>query len=302
MPTNSSFFKSFFFGNYFYGICAVALCIEASLQQYVPLNSFAFYAMIFCGTIVFYTKAYITDTVLDHHNKRSVWYVQHKQWVYYSQLFFSALLIVFAFAEWKDDWKLLLQLNSMQWQLILIFPVVAFLYYGLPAISTFNLRNTGWLKPFVIGFVWAGMANIYPVLVYHIHTHTPYDFTIVSLLLFIKNFMYISLLGIMFDIKDYAADHNQQLKTFVVQSGLRKTIFFIIIPLSIIGLGTFWIYAFVRHFPALRILINTIPFILLIIATYSMHRRKSILYYLAIIDGLMLIKACCGSIGILLIK
>jgi hypothetical protein len=33
-----------------------------------------------------------------------------------------------------------------------------------------------------------------------------------------------------------------------------------------------------------------------------MHRRKSILYYLAIIDGLMLAKAVCGIIGISLIK
>jgi hypothetical protein len=33
-----------------------------------------------------------------------------------------------------------------------------------------------------------------------------------------------------------------------------------------------------------------------------MQRRKSILYYLAVIDGLMLIKAACGIIGVLLFK
>jgi hypothetical protein len=69
-----------------------------------------------------------------------------------------------------------------------------------------------------------------------------------------------------------------------------------------VGLGTFIMYAMLRDFPLLRILINTIPFILLIIVAYSMHRRKSILYYLAIIDGLMLAKAVCGTIGISLIK
>lgn len=114
--------------------------------------------------------------------------------------------------------------------------------------------------------------------------------------------MYITMLCIMFDIKDYAADHNHHLKTFVVRLGLRKTIFYILIPLTIIGLGTFIVYAVLRDFPVLRILINTIPFILLIIVAYSMHRRKSILYYLAIIDGLMLAKAICGIIGMTLIK
>ncbi|MGL1386138.1 hypothetical protein ACSTJO_00160, partial [Vibrio parahaemolyticus] len=55
--------------------------------------------------------------------------------------------------------------------------------------------------------------------------------------------------------------------------------------------------AYSRGFHASRIIFNTIPFILLIIVAWSMHRRKSILYYLAVIDGLMLIKALCGIAG-----
>jgi 4-hydroxybenzoate polyprenyltransferase len=112
--------------------------------------------------------------------------------------------------------------------------------------------------------------------------------------------MFISVLGIMFDIKDYAADHNRQLKTFVVHLGLRKTIFYILLPLCGIGLGTFLFYAFAHHFLLLRIVFNTIPFILLIFVAYSMSKRKSILYYLAVIDGLMLVKAICGSLGMIL--
>jgi hypothetical protein len=37
-----------------------------------------------------------------------------------------------------------------------------------------------------------------------------------------------------------------------------------------------------------------IPFVALIAVAYSMHRRKSIFYYLIVIDGLMLVKALCG--------
>ena len=101
----------------------------------------------------------------------------------------------------------------------------------------------------------------------------------------------------MFDIKDYAMDHNKHLKTFVVKVGLRHTIFFILMPLCILGLGTFLTYGFTHHFSMMKILLNMVPFILLIIVAFSMKQRRPILYYLIIIDGLMLVKAVCGSIA-----
>ena len=104
----------------------------------------------------------------------------------------------------------------------------------------------------------------------------------------------VSILCIIFDIKDYATDYNHQLKTFVVSFGLRKTIFYILIPLTIIGFGSFLAVAFVKHFAITRVLLNAIPFVLLLIVAYSLHKRKSIFYYLTIIDGLMFAKALCG--------
>ena len=295
------------FGNYFYGICAVGLSIEASLQQHTPLNSIAYYLLVFAATVLYYTHAYIAEpsaNAAHSANKRSAWYVRNRQLINGSQLFLTAGFIAIALYWINTHWQHLQHMNWLHWVLLILFPLAAALYYGssAPASSTYNLRNKGWLKPFVIGFVWAGAVTVYPLLFGSIEDNRPYLRDYANILLFIKNVMYISMLCIMFDIKDYAADHNKLLKTFVVQIGLRKTIFYILIPLSAIGLGTFIGYAILHHFPLLRILINTIPFILLIIVAYSMHRRKSILYYLAIIDGLMLVKAICGIIGMTLIK
>src|SRR5207244_4832441 len=97
---------------------------------------------------------------------------------------------------------------------------------------------------------------------------------IIGVLLFIKNFMFVTVLCIMFDIKDYAADHNLQLKTFVVKAGLRKTIFLILIPLSLLGLSSFILFGVIRHFSILKILLNVIPFLFLIMVAYSIHRIK----------------------------
>lgn len=301
MRFSKSFIQTIFFGNFFYGICAVALSVEASVQQSYPLNTLLYYVFLFASTTAYYNKAYISETTADTKNKRSLWYLTHRENIITTQALLTLIIIISVFFLAKGIWLNLLHMPFVQWLLLLIFPFVAAMYYGIIS-PKYNLRNTGWMKPFVIGFVWAGVVNIYPILFRSIKYNQSYDINFFGVVLFIKNFMYITVLCIMFDIKDYASDHNQQLKTFVVRVGLRKTIFYIMLPLCIIGFGTFLVYTVSHHFPAIRIIINSLPFILLIIVAYSMYRRKSILYYLAIIDGLMLVKAICGITGMLFIK
>jgi 4-hydroxybenzoate polyprenyltransferase len=285
-----------FFSNYFYGICAVALSIEASLQQRLPLNDITFYVFIFALTALYYTKAYITEKRTNKGNPRSDWYWENKNFIIASQVLLTVIVVVYAGFILYRHFNFILHLPLLLWALILIFPFIAGLYYGInhPILSRFRLRNIGWLKPFIIGFVWAGLVNIYPLVLYDIQHEIVYVPDIIGVLLFIKNFMFVTVLCIMFDIKDYAADHNLQLKTFVVKAGLRKTIFLILIPLSLLGLSSFIVFGVIRHFSLLKILLNVIPFLFLISVAYSLHKRKSIFYYLIVIDGLMLIKALCG--------
>jgi len=295
----SSIIKTIFFGNYFYGLCAIALSIEATLQQRYPLNNLFFYVALFSVTIWYYTIAYITEQETITTNQRTNWYNENKVFVKWSQILLQVICLVFLFFFLKEHWKKLLHLTAIQIGLIAIFPVVAALYYGInyKLIGNVNLRNIGWMKPFVIGFTWAGLVNVYPIIFYNIVHEAKGNISFIACLLFIKNFMFVTVLCIMFDIKDYAMDSNQQLKTFVVKTGLRKTIFYILIPLSIAGLGSFLLYGFTHQFSAMKIALNTIPFLCMITVAYSLHKRKSIFYYLILIDGLMLLKAICGTIA-----
>ena len=109
--------------------------------------------------------------------------------------------------------------------------------------------------------------------------------------------MFISVLCIMFDIKDYTADYIARLKTFVVNMGLRRTIVYIVLPLSVLGLVSFVLYAETHKFNRIKLLLNVVPFLLLIIVAWSLRKRRSLLYYLCIVDGLMLAKAVFGSIA-----
>jgi hypothetical protein len=300
-----------FFGNYFYGCCAVALAIEANLQQNLPLNSFFFYLLLYCGTVLFYTYAYIQEknTAFTprknelYISKRSKWYYDNRMLIKKTQSALILICIALTSFFLLKYYQRILIIPTFQAIGLAVTGFVALSYYGITIGSVkINARNTGWLKPFVIGFVWATAATYITILWYEVEQNVYYNFSSINLWFFIKNFMYISLLAILFDIKDYAADHNVKLKTFVVSIGLRKTIFLIIIPLTILGFMALIVFALLMHFPLLRIFINSIPFVLLIVVAWSMQRPKFILYYLAVIDGLMLVKALCGITAYLLVK
>ena len=291
------FIQFIFFGNYFYGICAVALSVEASLQQRLPLNDAVCYILIFLCTVLYYTVAYTSEPHVKTGNARLKWYARHSAIIVLTQRWYTAVVVGLAGYFFWQYWSHLDVLDRKDWFLIGVFPVVGAFYYGIGsgAFGQYNLRRIGWLKPFIIGFSWAGMVNVYPALYYTVQHQVPYVISLVGGLLFIKNFMFISVLCIIFDIKDYADDANQRLKTFVTEVGLRKTIFYILIPLSLLGLGSFLLYGTIHGFSWEKLLLNSIPFALLLAVTYSMHRRQSIMYYLMIIDGLLLVKAVCGT-------
>jgi hypothetical protein len=297
----SSVIKTFFFGNYFYGVCAVALSIEAALQQQYPLNNPYYYILVFTLTVWFYTIAYITDpSVKTSQNPRTNWYIQHKNFVKYSQLICLSVNSIIGAYILYNYWYELLHIHINQLVPLLLTPLAALFYYGLSFLPRYNLRNIGWLKPFVIGFTWAGLITIAPIVFYNLTHQSTQGIGPIGWWFLLKNFMFISVLCIMFDIKDYATDSNHNIKTFVVKKGLRFTIFSIILPLTIAGLVSLLIFGSFIHFPPKRMAINVLPFIAMISVCYAFKERRNIFFYLIIIDGLMFFKATCGIVASLL--
>lgn len=299
-----SIIKNIFFGNYFYGICVLALIIESTLQQELNFLHPVFYLLLFLGTVVYYTKAYIQLNNPHSINPRVLWYSLHAKTIIklqrmYAIICFTTLVyyVYFLIIAKHIIYSTILY-NSI---CLMPFPLAAGLYYGLSSVGVgrYNIRKIGWLKPIIIGFTWAGVVSIVPFVFNAIEANQLIAFSSTTLFLFIKNMMFVITLAIMFDIKDYASDYNQELKTFVVQFGLRKTIFSILLPLSVVGLSSFLMVAQLKDFSTIKIILNTIPFIALLYVAYSMKKRRSILYYLIIIDGLLLLKGICGSLSML---
>ena len=115
--------------------------------------------------------------------------------------------------------------------------------------------------------------------------------------LFVKNWMFCTINAMMFDFKDYADDSNKQLQTFVVRFGLQRTVSYVLIPLTLIGMLSVFVFTSYRHLGLVPMLILQFPLLLMLLVSYSMYRQKSIFYYLIVIDGLVLIKALSGILA-----
>ncbi len=288
---------SFFFANYFYGCCAVALSIEAGCQQGIALLPFAYYLVIFSSTVLYYTFAYTHETPSTIANERSLWYQQHRRFVSNSNYLFSSLLLTaIIWCSSHFYWQALKRIHSV----VLSATCLAGLLYYVGQHRggfAFYLRGNGILKPMIIGAVWAGVTTLFPLLAYTLFHHQPLILSTSTVCYWIHNGLFITILCILFDIKDYATDANQRLKTVVVKWGLRTTIYRIVFPLSFLGLGVFWGLAYWLNLGLVNLLLNTIPFVALWMVAHALQRRKPIIYYLAIIDGIMLLKALCGILA-----
>ncbi len=299
------FIRSVFFGNYFIGLIAVVLSIESCVQLRLPLNSVTYYLLLFSATVFYYTYAYLGPlNTGDNLNPRKRWYTKNHWFVLWSQRsLFLMCLTLGCFFIYKNA-AAIKSLPIEYWLMISIILLAGIFYYGLLPKSFYkiNLRNTGWLKAFIIGFVWACCANILSFIVVQIESGTHTAEATLLVWLFVKNWMFCTVNAIIFDIKDYADDSNKQLKTFVVSYGLRNTIYFILLPLIIVGLFSVVAFTASRHYGFIMIAFNLVPFILLLMIAWSMQKPHKILYYLIVIDGLIFLKALCGIAGMQFIK
>lgn len=294
-----AYWRRFLYSNALYGIAAVLLALEAAAQLQLEQIPWSFYVLLGAGTIAFYNFSYRYDSQPQAGNRRAQWITQHTRQLYYGQWLLtcaaalSAVLLYLALPR--------LPAGLQAWLLggCLIFPGIALLYYGFgfPGIFHLRLRQIGWLKPFVISAVWVGCTAVVPLLLNSWQQQLAPTLGVPQIAFLLHGFMYIVVLCILFDIKDYAADHNQQLKTFVVRAGFKATVYYIVLPLLVAGTFFQAVYLAGQAQSLLAIGLQLLPMLLLLWVTLLLRRHRSIDFYLLLIDGLMLVKAICGILA-----
>ena len=194
----------------------------------------------------------------------------------------------------------LFNMPAYYWSLLAIVPLAGFMY-TFKILPVKKLRRIGWLKPFIIGFVWAGVVTIFPVLFWEIrHPNEVASGLATKSLLFLQNFLFISCLAIIFDIRDEKIDKHFLLKTYPAQFGRANTIRYAVLPLALLSLLSMVVYHFYaeRNYPSL--IIQLIPYLFLYLLMTRFTKEKNLLFYLAGIDGLMLLKAICGIVSVII--
>jgi len=296
--------RVFFYGNIFLGFCAAALCIETNLLTGITLNVFPFYLLIFFCTCIYYTNIYVRSVSVKNYNERAVWYKNNLTRIKKTLKVAILIVIIFLlFFVWKNI-HMLFSLSLTQLLLVISLPLIAFWYTFSPVVFRLKkIRQTGWIKPFAVGFTWAGWVTVYPVVISKVQTNQP-DVIIISawLLLWLQNFLFFSINAIIFDIKDYRTDSYHRLKTYPVIFGIKNTFRFIIIPLLLLNLIVFSLFQLQQNSSVLQTLIRLIPYMFLVFIIAKYRQGRSVLYYLAAVDGLVFLKAVCGITSILLIK
>lgn len=293
------FFRTLFFSNSFLGILAIALAVETTYQLHLPLPNPAFYVFIFSIAMGYYSYAYYVNPNNESLNPRIAWYRlnRHNMQIALATCISLALLSGFRLLLLYGDG--LIRIPLIYWLLTSIALICCISYYDLakPWKRIICVRNFGFMKSLTIGFVWASLVTLLPIMVFFIQFHRSGIEPMLVIWLFLNNVMFCTVNAIMFDIKDYAEDANKQVKTLVVKFGLRSTIFFILMPIIGIGILSVFIFSYNQQTSLIPFSLNFLPFILMLQLAYSLNKRRKIHYYLIAIDGLLLVKALCGIIG-----
>ena len=295
------FIEYIFFSNFFMGLMSLGLNLETNIKIGLPLNNIDYYLFISSLTILFYLFAYkIPKKVKFSKNIRTKFYIEHHK----SLSVFNIIITLVAFASGVSIFlKVYENLFQLHWIHYLILIGTLFLstsYYNWK--FGLSLRRYTWFKPTLIAWTWAITTVYLPLLILNLEEIEPFVIDTKFYFLFSQTFMYFIVNAIMFDMKDYEDDNNRNLKTFVVKYGYTFTLNRIIIPLIFLGFLSFLGFGIFYGLPWHRTIFMLIPIIILAVFAFRLNRKKSILYYLVVIDGMILVKAIFGILSVQLFE
>lgn len=292
---SAGFIRSLFFSNLFYAFCLLTLLLQTTIVLHLPPQP-RLYLILCIGTLLFYTHAYLSSApTATPTDDRIMWYRQNRPLLNISQLILFMLLLLLGLPFLPNLFEHLVTFPPTSSWPAWLFPLLALFYYGgiQPGHSRMNLRQYGWIKPIIIALVWSGCSVLIPLWWSQPPTN-PFIPSPPVLLLLAQQTLFITGIGILFDIKDFDADHNQQLKTWAIRIGMEHLPVRLIIPISITGSVLEILPSLQTGYPPAAALLNCIPWVLLIFACRLLNRNTPVLLYLWMIDGLIPVKAFLG--------
>ncbi|MEP6952358.1 MAG: UbiA family prenyltransferase [Ginsengibacter sp.] len=261
------------FTSIFISACSVALCIQTNLLMHLPLNTFSFYCFVFGATLAQYNLHYLVKTTAVKNSLRLVWSSKNK--IVHKVLFGAGVaLILFSFMSFRLHHFIILA----------VLGAIGFLY-SFPVIpfgEKRRIKDYGFLKIITLALLWTLVTVWFPINSLLFENN-------IFIFVFLKRFVFLFVLCLLFDIRDIEIDRKENIKTLAVFLGKEKSYLFAYCFLII-----FIILSFLQffYFDDIRVLI---AMLLSAAATFFVieltKKTNSDFVYLAGIDGMMLLQA-----------
>lgn len=263
------------YANVFISICAFAQVLLTYIIFCIPVNynNNTYLIFVLLSTYLQYNvqRGYLINPH-NEHAPRSQWLIQHKKKLLIS-ISICFILVLF----------LCNNLSKTSIGIMVGAEVISTLYYLPP----FNLRKHGYVKPFLISSIWVISCSAVPLIENNIITTH-------SVWFLISQFCFISVLCLLFDLKDSNTDFENGVNTYANKFGSLKTK---IICLFILLCGALCFYMFTTN-TLLQIILFSIYGLTAVTILISTEKKSDIYYYLWV-DGLLLIQGFVFYIAII---
>ncbi len=267
------FFSFILFGNIFISLCAIALCLETSLLLQLPFNNISFYFFVAGATIVQYNLHYLVKTTAVKDSERLRWSLKNKNLHIVLFIIGCVFIIISLFSFRLQHFYILLTLGA-----------ISFLYSfpALPFGKKKRIKDYGFLKIITLALFWTLVTVWFPVSDLSVNK-TLYLF------IFAKRFVFMFVLCLLFDVRDIDVDRSENINTLPVILGKKKSY-----NIARAMVLVFLILSYVQYalFPETGVFLAMILSALATFIVLELSRKiKSDFFYLAGIDGMMLLQA-----------
>lgn len=249
--------------------CAAMMAVESSLILRQPLPGTAVLGFVFFSTLCHYNLHYLFRKRQPELSLRDRWSQAHRWW-FVPAIIISAGLSLACLSQF-----------SLHEMIAVVVLAMVSLWYSLPWLPPgWQLKQQGVLKPFILAAVWTMVTVWLPA-----HDADP----MLLYLVMARRFVFILTLCLAFDVRDQQKDTVQNIRTIPVRwgSGLTYRLMDALLILFVIfAIGVEW--KLHRYDVLLTLCFSALLTKLSLQAT---QKYTSEVYYLGVIDGMMIVQA-----------
>lgn len=273
MTLAKKFIDFVLFSSIFIACCAVVFCMETNILLGLELNSTNFYIFVFAATVTQYNFHYLIKTTAIPGSDRLQWSM-HNRILHLIFLVGGIVLLVYS----------VLNFHFHHFFVLFFLGIIAFLYSFpfLPFKNRKRLKDFGLLKITTLALLWTLVTVWFPV------NTMQYDKGL-FIFIFLKRFLFMFVLCLLFDMRDIEVDKKENRKTLAVVLGKKKSYQLSYYLLAIFVLLTLAQFIYLPQIGFLLAMMGSA------MATGFMieltKKNNSDFIYLAGIDGMMLLQA-----------